>query len=200
MVIFVVLDMKHNTQISTLHDFSHNIYFYCWKKLKKHYLYFHSKMAWPPPTYEVISRSPRNWPLLNSTQNAPVRWTNSYWTRQVLMFYPLRENSDQQNLRGWHQLPLAPPKVKITRSSFILRSRCTSCKCMTISPICSPSTKKEEDWKHGRLNFHYLRPRNYYLLLKNAKRKYQLKWLHVFHLPQQYDICHIIFIFVLYYK
>ena len=24
------------TQISTLHDFSHKIYFYCWKKLKKH--------------------------------------------------------------------------------------------------------------------------------------------------------------------
>ena len=105
MVIFVGLDMKHNTQISTLYDFSHNIYFYCWKKLKKHYLYFHSKMAWPPPTYEVISRSPRNWPLLNLTQNAPVRWTNSYWTRQVLMFYPLGENSDQQNLRGVASTP-----------------------------------------------------------------------------------------------
>ena len=76
---------------------------------------------------------------------------------------------------------------------------------MTISPICYPSTfklilKKEEDWKHGRLNFHYLRPRNYYLLFKNAKRKYELKWLHFFHLPQQYDICHVIYIFVLYYK
>ena len=27
--LFVGLDMKHNTQISTLYDFSHNIYFYC---------------------------------------------------------------------------------------------------------------------------------------------------------------------------
>ena len=30
-----VLYMKNNTKISTLHDFSHKIFFYCWKKLKK---------------------------------------------------------------------------------------------------------------------------------------------------------------------
>ena len=28
--------MKNNTWINTLHDFSHKIYFYCWKKLRKH--------------------------------------------------------------------------------------------------------------------------------------------------------------------
>ena len=37
MVIFV-LEMKNNLKISTLHDFSHKIDFYCWKKLKKHVL------------------------------------------------------------------------------------------------------------------------------------------------------------------
>ena len=37
MVIFL-LDMKNNTQISTLHDFHLKIYFYCRKKLKKHVL------------------------------------------------------------------------------------------------------------------------------------------------------------------
>ena len=26
----------HEKLVSTLHDFSHMIYFYCWKKLKKH--------------------------------------------------------------------------------------------------------------------------------------------------------------------
>ena len=34
---FFVLDMKNNTLISTLHDYSHKVYFYCWKK-KKHIL------------------------------------------------------------------------------------------------------------------------------------------------------------------
>ena len=38
MVIFFLLDMKNNTQISTLHDFHLKIYFYCRKKLKKHVL------------------------------------------------------------------------------------------------------------------------------------------------------------------
>ena len=28
--------MKNNTYMNTLHDFSHTIYFYGWKKLKKH--------------------------------------------------------------------------------------------------------------------------------------------------------------------
>ena len=35
-VLYTWLYMKYNTCISTLHDFSHKIYFYCWKKLKKH--------------------------------------------------------------------------------------------------------------------------------------------------------------------
>ena len=150
------------------------------KKIRKKALLVLSlKMAWPPPTYDVISRNPRNWPLLNLTQNAPEGWTNSYWKRPVPMFYPLRENSAKP-LGGWHPPPLARPRVKVTHSSFILRSRCTSCKCIIISPICSLSIlklifKKVEDWKHGRLKFHYMRSWNYHLLIEKAKRKHQLK-------------------------
>ena len=79
--------------ISTLLDFSHKIYFYVGKSWKN--VYFHSKMAWPPPTNDVISRNHKNWPLLNLTQNAREGWTNSYWKHQVLMFYLLGENSEK---------------------------------------------------------------------------------------------------------
>ena len=75
------------------------------KKIRKKALLVLSlKMAWPPPTYDVISRNPRNWPLLNLTQNAPEGWTNSYWKRQVPMFYPLRENSAKPWGGGIHPL------------------------------------------------------------------------------------------------
>ena len=59
-------------------------------------MYFHSKMAWPPRTYDIISRNHRNWPLLNLTQNAREGWTNSCWKNRVLitMFCPLGENSE----------------------------------------------------------------------------------------------------------
>ena len=79
--------------ISTLLDFSHKIYFYVGKSWKN--VYFHSKMAWPPPTNDVISRNHKNWLLLNLTQNAREGWTNSYWKHQVLMFYLLGENSEK---------------------------------------------------------------------------------------------------------
>ena len=56
-------------------------------------MFFHSKMAWYPATYDVISRNRRNWPSLNFSQNAREEQTNNYWKRQVLMFYPLGKNS-----------------------------------------------------------------------------------------------------------
>ena len=52
-------------------------------------IYFHPKLAWPPATYDVISRNHSIWPLLNLSQNLREKWTNSYWKRQVLMSYPL---------------------------------------------------------------------------------------------------------------
>ena len=57
--------------------------------------------------------------------------------------------------------------------------------------------KKEEDWKRGRLNLYYMPPRNYHLLSENDK---EIASEIVFHLLQQYDICHVIFLFVLFYK
>ena len=33
-------------------------------------MFFHSKMAWHPATYDVISRNRRNWPSTNLSQNA----------------------------------------------------------------------------------------------------------------------------------
>ena len=48
------------------------------KKIKKN-MYFHSKVAWAPPSYDVLSRYHRKWPSLNSTQNAREGWKNSYW-------------------------------------------------------------------------------------------------------------------------
>ena len=48
-----------------------------------------SKLAWPPATYDVISRNHSNWPSLNLSQNLSKGWRNSYWKRQVLMLYPL---------------------------------------------------------------------------------------------------------------
>ena len=33
--IFLVIEMKNNSSLSTVHDFSNKIYFYCWKKLNK---------------------------------------------------------------------------------------------------------------------------------------------------------------------
>ena len=50
---------------------------------------------WPPATYDVISRNQSNWSPLNSSQNLREGCTNSYWKRQVLMFYPLGKNSEK---------------------------------------------------------------------------------------------------------
>ena len=58
-------------------------------------MYFHPKLAWPPATYDVVSRNHSNWPSLNLSQNVRKGWMNSYWKRQVLMFYPLGKNSEK---------------------------------------------------------------------------------------------------------
>ena len=76
-------------------------------------MYFHQKVAWPPATYDVISRNHSNWPSLNLSQNVREGWTNSYWKRQVLMFYPLGKKLGK-TVVGWHPAPhpLVRPRVK----------------------------------------------------------------------------------------
>ena len=71
-------------------------------------MYFHPKLAWPPATYDVISRNHSNWPSLNLSQNLREGWTNSYWKRQVLMFYPLGKNSEKP-YGGVASTPSHPP-------------------------------------------------------------------------------------------
>ena len=69
--------------------------FICIVKKSRKNVYFRSKVAWTPPTYDVLSRNHRNWTSLNLTQNVREGWKNSYWKHQVLMFYPLGENSEK---------------------------------------------------------------------------------------------------------
>ena len=75
-------------------------------------MYFHSKMGWPPATYDVISRNHRNWSSLNLTQNARKGWTNRYWQHQVLMVYPLRKNSEKPWWGGGTLSPTTPLNVR----------------------------------------------------------------------------------------
>ena len=82
--------------------------------------YFHSKMACPPATYDVISHNHSNWPSLNLPQNVREGRTNSYWKRQVLMFYPQGKNSGKP-FGGIHPPP--PPHVRPSvKSQFYFNS------------------------------------------------------------------------------
>ena len=72
-------------------------------------MYFHSKTAWPPTTYDVISRNHSNWLSLNLSQNVREGWKNSYWKRQALMFYPLGENSEKLYGGGGGEVGIHPP-------------------------------------------------------------------------------------------
>ena len=67
-------------------------------------------MAWPPATYDIISRNHNNWPSLNSSQNLREGWTNSYWKRQVLMFYPLGKKTQKNPTPSPN--PLVRPRVQ----------------------------------------------------------------------------------------
>ena len=100
--------MKNNTYISTLHDFSHEIYFYCLKKLKKQVFSFKIGLSTAPATYGVIYGSHSNWPSLNLSQNLREEWANSYWKRQALLFYPLGKKT-QKNLMKGASMPPPPP-------------------------------------------------------------------------------------------
>ena len=85
-------------------------------------MHFHPKLAWLPATYDVISRNHSNWLSLNLTQNLREGWANSYWKRQVLIFYPLGKISEGLMGWGWHptSLPLlVRPRVKKSFSRIV---------------------------------------------------------------------------------
>ena len=75
-------------------------------------MYFHPKLAWPPATDNAISRNHSNWPSLNLSQNLREVWANSYWKRQVLMFYPLGKDSEKPKGDGIPPPPVVRPRVK----------------------------------------------------------------------------------------
>ena len=60
--------------------------------------------TWPSATYDLISRNHSNWPSLNLSQNVREEWTNSYWKRQVLIFFPL-EKKFKKTSRGVASTP-----------------------------------------------------------------------------------------------
>ena len=101
--------MKNNTNISTLHDFSHKIYFYCWKKLKKHVFSFKIGLTTRNLWRHIGNHS--NWPSLNLAQNLREEWTSGYWKRQVLLFYPLRKKELRKALWRVASRPLRSPSL-----------------------------------------------------------------------------------------
>ena len=106
-----------------MHDFSHKIHFYCWKKLKK--MHFHSN--WLDHLLLMMS-----YLLTIATDHKLVPKTargmneQLLWKRQVLMFYTLGKN--RRNLMkgggGWHlpppPSPLHPARPRIN-SDIVVR-------------------------------------------------------------------------------
>ena len=78
-------------------------------------IHFQSKMAWPPSTYDVISRNHRDWPSLNLTQKAREGWTNSYWNIRCW-----GKNSEKPQGRGWH----SPSLVRSRVYEWNIKSKC----------------------------------------------------------------------------
>ena len=107
--------MKNNTYISTLHDFSHEIYFYCLKKLKKQVFSFKIGLTTAPATYGVIYGNHSNWPSLNLSQNLREEWANSYWKRQALLFYPLGKKTQKNLMEGASMPPPRSPSLLCPR-------------------------------------------------------------------------------------
>ena len=71
-------------------------------------IHFLAKMAWPPATYNVVCRNLSKWPSLNLSKNLREGWMNSYWKRQVLVFYPLGKKL-RKTLGRWHPPKSRPP-------------------------------------------------------------------------------------------
>ena len=73
-------------------------------------MHFHSKMAWPPATYDIISRNHSNWPSLNLSQNGASDKQTATENFRCWCFIVKEKN--QKNLRGGWQL-LPPPLVHV---------------------------------------------------------------------------------------
>ena len=138
-VVVFVLYMKNNTQISTLHDFSLNIYFYCWKKLKKHVFSpsLVPRALFPKPGKSAMRTRlifTQKWlgHLLLMTSNLVATATDHHWT--CLKMCARDERTATENVRWWcfilyeklqkknllgggggHPLPLVHPRIKVIK-------------------------------------------------------------------------------------
>ena len=82
-------------------------------------MYFHSKMAWQPATYDIISRNQSNWPSLNLSQNGASDKQTA--TENFRCWCFIVEEKNQENLRP---PPPVHPRVKI-RPVFLKHYRKT---------------------------------------------------------------------------
>ena len=140
-VVVFVLYIKNDTQISTLHDFSLNIYFYCWKKLKKHVFSPNlvPRALFPKPGKRAMRTRlffTQKWLglLLLMTSNLVTTATDHHWT--CLKMCARDERTATENVRWWcfilyeklqqeknltargeggHPLPLVRPRVKMIK-------------------------------------------------------------------------------------
>ena len=74
-------------------------------------MHFHSKMAWPPATYDIISRNHSNWPSLNLSQNGTSDKQTATENFRCWCFIVKEKN--QKNLWGVWQPPLPLPLVHV---------------------------------------------------------------------------------------
>ena len=127
--------------LSTLHYFSHNIFFYCWKSWKN--MYFHPKVAWPPATYDVISRNHSKWPSLNLSQNLCEGWTN----RCFILYEKTKKTL--WGLGSSHPPPVRA-RVKFKPKWTSMWKRIVSTKAIRINGVCLFTFS---DRKDARLRF-----------------------------------------------
>ena len=135
-------------------------------------MYFRPKLAWPPAIDNAISRNHSNWPSLNLSQNLREIWANSYWKRQVLMFYPLGKDSEKPKGDGIPHPPLSPSPplyvrgLKVCKTilslmtiNFLLLRKYASplsfCYRWSLLPKCALSNrnisqKMNENWEVNR--------------------------------------------------
>ena len=125
--IFLCLTYKMTHNISTLHHFIHNRYFYCWEKLKEPAFSLKNGLT-ISATYDVMSRIPSNWLSLNLPENAYKRQTNSFWKRHVLIFYSLGKKKTKKKSEGGWQPPPLPPSLVRPRVKKIHLSLCDQMK------------------------------------------------------------------------
>ena len=78
-------------------------------------MHFHSKMAWPPATYDIISRNHSNWPSLNLSQNGATDKQTATENFRCWCFIVKEKNQKNLGGDGSRTPPLVHvcPRVKI---------------------------------------------------------------------------------------